>query len=469
MNGNGKSLRTLIRRYRRDDDGSMVVFTLFILAMMLMVGGLAVDIMRFESYRARLQATLDRSVLAAADLDICFQGEDVAEAVVNDYVLKAGFIDQLQTVEVTRSFNSCGVAATAEIRVNTIFMQMVGVDQLSTGAGSGAFEAFDEIEISLVLDISGSMRFNDRIGVLRPAASEFVETVLEAAEPGSMSINLVPYAGQTNPGPVMFDYLNAVRYPQPMIPDRDTADDDDEIPFPIDSSCIEMPPSGFDDSLPTSGLDQTPMFMYWDIAASVMEWGWCPPDTQSILYSSESVDDLTGLINNMPMSDGTGTHYAMRWAVALLNPSSRPAFEHLSANGVITDTFISDRPLDYGTANALKFIVLMTDGKITEQVRPSDPTHELNPYVELQDRSWSHRTTITSSGTNVNSFYDMCNDAKDDGIVIFTIAFEAPSAARTQMANCASSASHYYNVSGLEIGEAFRSIASQINNLRLTQ
>ena len=79
------------------------------------------------------------------------------------------------------------------------------------------------------------------------------------------------------------------------------------------------------------------------------------------------------------------------------------------------------------------------------------------------------RTTITSANTNVNSFYSMCNEAKANGVIIFTIAFEAPAAARTQMANCASSPSHYYNVSGIDITDAFRAIANQINELRLTQ
>ena len=64
----GRMMRRL-RRFRRDEDGSMIIFTLFLILMMLMVGGMAVDLMRFETNRSRLQATLDRAVLAAADLD----------------------------------------------------------------------------------------------------------------------------------------------------------------------------------------------------------------------------------------------------------------------------------------------------------------------------------------------------------------------------------------------------------------
>ena len=37
------------------------------------------------------------------------------------------------------------------------------------------------------------------------------------------------------------------------------------------------------------------------------------------------------------------------------------------------------------------------------------------------------------------------------------------------MSNCASSPSHYFQVEGVEIKDAFEAIARQINQLRLTQ
>lgn len=458
--------------FHRSEDGSMVVFTLFILAMMLMVGGMSVDVMRFETHRARLQSTLDRAVLAAADLDVCLAPNGDPRAIVEDYVRKNGFEDELVGIDVQQGLGSCTITATASLAVNTIFMQMLQVDQLSTPAASTATEEVDQIEISLVLDISGSMRFSNRLARLRPAANEFVSIVLGSAEPDSMSINLIPYAGQTNPGPVMFDYLQGVRYGAPSILNLATSDPNDRIPFPNNSSCLEMPSTTFGSmALPITGLTQTPMFMNWDIAASVMDWGWCPQNDTPIVYASQSIADLQNRINAIRMHDGTGTHYAMKWAVALLNPASRPAFQNLYSNGVVPEAFRS-RPRDYATVDGMKYIVLMTDGQITEQVRPRDGLHELNPFTELQRRPSNQRTNITSASQNVTSFYAMCNQAKAQGIVIFTIAFETTSSARSEMQTCASSAAHFYNVdnsSGIDIGTAFRSIANQINQLRLTQ
>jgi Flp pilus assembly protein TadG len=57
------------RQFARGESGSLTIFSLFVILCMLMIGGLAVDFMRQESTRARLQSTLDRAILAAADMD----------------------------------------------------------------------------------------------------------------------------------------------------------------------------------------------------------------------------------------------------------------------------------------------------------------------------------------------------------------------------------------------------------------
>ena len=57
-----------LRKFRTREDGTMVIFAVFMLILMLLVTGMAVDFMRIESTRTRMQGTLDRAVLAAADL-----------------------------------------------------------------------------------------------------------------------------------------------------------------------------------------------------------------------------------------------------------------------------------------------------------------------------------------------------------------------------------------------------------------
>ena len=57
------------RTFRKEEDGVMIAFSLFILLLMLIVGGMAVDFMRLEARRSLIQGVADRATLAAADLD----------------------------------------------------------------------------------------------------------------------------------------------------------------------------------------------------------------------------------------------------------------------------------------------------------------------------------------------------------------------------------------------------------------
>ena len=50
-------------------DGGLILFSLFILVLMLIVGGVAVDVMRFETERTMLQNTLDSATLAATNIN----------------------------------------------------------------------------------------------------------------------------------------------------------------------------------------------------------------------------------------------------------------------------------------------------------------------------------------------------------------------------------------------------------------
>lgn len=68
-----------------------------------------------------------------------------------------------------------------------------------------------------------------------------------------------------------------------------------------------------------------------------------------------------------------------------------------------------------------------------------------------------------------NRLSAVCEAAREEGIVVFAIAFEAPEAGQDALRDCASSDSHYFAVEGIEITETFNAIARQINNLRLIQ
>ena len=182
----------------RDDSGTVTIFALMMFILMLAAGGIAIDVMRYETQRTQLQYTLDRAVLAAASLS---QQED-PEAVVIDYFATSGLENYRLDVDVEEGLNFRRVSASVEMDLQAYFMNMFGVEALTSPARGSAEERVMDIEISMVLDISGSMGWNNKIRNMRDAANEFIDTVLDLNEGATerVSVSIVPYHSQVNAG-----------------------------------------------------------------------------------------------------------------------------------------------------------------------------------------------------------------------------------------------------------------------------
>lgn len=78
----------------------------------------------------------------------------------------------------------------------------------------------------------------------------------------------------------------------------------------------------------------------------------------------------------------------------------------------------------------------------------------------------------TESGSEKNTkMLNVCSASKTQGVIVYTIGFEIPAGgtAETVLRNCASAPSNYFRAEGLNIRDAFGSIAANVQQLRLTQ
>jgi Flp pilus assembly protein TadG len=466
------TLKSSVAGFARNEAGSMTLFACFLIMMMLLVGGIGVDLMRNEMERTRVQATVDRAVLAAADLD---QPLD-PEAVVNDYFAKAGMSNYLTSVTVDEGLNYRTVTATANTSSPTRFMRFLGVDDLPVPARSQAEERVANVEISMVLDISGSMGWNNKMENLQAAAKVFVDTVVRDETEDLISISLIPYTAQVSAGQGIFEAMQVPRL---------TGNP---------SWCLDFVPTDF--ATATVRMDGTYEHMqYFDEGSnysSPVNNSGCPgrdgPGVGSsrayeqILPFSQDRDILKGRIDQYRARANTSIHIGMKWGVAMLDPSFKPVVQTLSLNNSI-DAAFSARPAAYDDPETLKTVVLMTDGQNvnTTRIQPwyydseSDRIHwtkyplrwYLNRYVRRNYANWRY-TKYTSSQADA-MLEDICDAAKNQGIVVWSIGFEVTNYSAGVMENCASTPSHFFRVEGVEISEAFESIAKQINQLRLTQ
>jgi len=545
-----KRCRMALNRYAQEEDGVLIKPTIFIFLSMLSVGGIGVDLMRMERDRTELQYTLDRAVLAAADLD---QTQTPA-AVVLDYLTKSGMSEYYSppTSEIGLGYRI--VTSTISTGFDTHFMQFAGLDTIPIYASSTAEESIDGLEISLVLDVSGSMNSNSRLTNLKVAAKEFIDTMVANTTDGKMSISIIPYATQVSVPEDLFAQYNI----------------DSEQEY---SHCVNFSASDFDSaSLSTSTeLEGTMHFSPWystDYRSSggLVPYAVCSPEgSREILPLQKDADTLKDFIDNLSAWGNTSIDLGMKWATTLLDPSAQPAIDALTL-GIDPTVPIdfAERPSSYTDADTIKIVVLMTDGQNTSQYyidddyrrgmsdvywtdNPDGDTDKdrYSQYVPYYDAYfWVNRSgddydrsqwedhafgdgadlcgnyycsvTIDEPGSPEQlsyaelwartslkknySYYgqwmgnssaksewyypvrrykntstknsrtnNICDAAKGAGIIVYTIGFEAPSGGQTVLRDCASSEAHFFDVDGLEISDAFASIATSIRQLRLTQ
>lgn len=496
-------------RFARGEAGGSIPIALTFLTLMLMMGGLAVDLMRFEATRTRLQNTSDRAVLAAASLRQKLEPREVVE----DYFRKADLFEKLVNINPTHTINAKTVEVDAAADVPPYFIQMLGIDEMEAPANSIATERITDVEISLVLDISGSMGSYSRIENLRAAATEFVDTVMSGSSPGRTTISIVPYTGHVNLGAAL-----AAKY---NIPLKHTK-----------SYCVDLPATAFNSFgvSRTTAMNQAGHFdPYTGSGTREASRYFCPVGPgDTITTISDNTEALKLAVAGLTDNDNTSIDIGMKWGAALLEKS---------AQGVVSGTH-SNRPFDPTTREVLKIIVLMTDGENTTEYvlnstyagtnlsniwrRASDGklsayynrSNTSNDYYSPDTGSWTaapftsmtgvtnltwqdvwryasvgyvakklyadpkgesestwlsnFRTTVSASTKNTR-LNNICTATKNAGVIVYGIGLEAPTAGATVIKKCVTSAGHYFDVKGLEIATAFRVIASQINHLRLTQ
>jgi hypothetical protein len=547
------------------------IVTVFIV--LFLIGEFAVDLIRFEKVRTNLQNTTDRAVLAATKLS---QEQD-PEAVVRDYFTKANLIQYVEEINVDPGLNYRIVDATAKATMPAIFSQMVGIPEYIVPAYSMAEQRITDIEIMLVLDVSGSMRWNDdgsenqKLVKLKTAAKEFVQKILETDDEDRISIAIVPYNAQVNLGPVLRSKFNATH-----------------VHGVAQSDCLEVPLSTFS-SLDLSRSTAIPMMAYADtsngtyyndnngtsttyntyVAYNDNNYGknsfqFCNKTTGNVVrLPSNDIEALKLQIDGLSAGGNTSIALGMRWAVALMAPEARPLYTELIGSGDIPSMF-AGRPFDYKQDNKMKFIVVMTDGNHVEHKLIKDAYKSgLSPiYVGTDGKfairhqtgrpslagtnqyfiphlttgtstsgmaaGWKSSATWTGSGTvkqldwkevwprarttwiawqlygralggtsgaNRKTAYntamsnfvttyasetlmdskldESCTLAKDEEVVVFTIAFEAPPEGTAALSSCASESDgnqdYFFDVDGDEIESAFRTIANRISQLTLTQ
>ncbi len=350
--------------FARSEDGSFVIFVLFVFLMILTIGGLGVDFMRYEAQRVRLQATLDRAVLAASSLEQPLPPTEV----VLDYFDKAGLGSYIDASDVTvvETNTSRYVEATADMQVDSTLLKFSGIDYLTAVGTGAAEEAAAETEISLVLDVSGSMNRRSssgytKLAILKWAAKKFINVVLCdptddsettdcVVEDGQVSVSIIPYSEQVTVGETVLQHFNVTNEHN-------------------DSHCVTFDASDFDNAGidPDVELQRTGHFDPWNGYSSSVRSTTCEREAaREVTVLEADIPTLHEAIDDLSAHGNTSLDLGMKWGAAFLHPDLQPVIDELIDDGEV-DAKFSDRPLVWSTRGAQKVVVLMTDGQNTSQ------------------------------------------------------------------------------------------------------
>lgn len=448
---------TMLRRCLACEKGATLPLVGLIFLALMSAIGLAVDYGRAQMVQSKMQAATDAAALAAASVanssglsetaryttklreankyleaNFPVQGADGSAMGYMQTLYPEGADQYITNMQVNSAANDNTLSLTAEGRVETAIMRIIGVRTMDVSAYTEI--AIDNtghgLEVVLVLDNTGSMNYGvsgeTRYQALKKAASALVDDIYDDFERDMTFIGIVPYGNQVNVGAAKQAGSAWLR----SSPASSTA-----VTGPVTclyaDSLTAYPPSR---SMSYFKTVQRPTS---DIPDSLFYNAAVQPNCDGVvemLAMTNSTQALKDKINSLSskLDMTTRIDIGAIWGWRMLDQGWRGYWSHVSAA----------LPLDYGTRNTNKVAIILTDG---ENTPPSG---------------------VDADG----NLAEICTLMKSRGIIVYTVTLHS-TAAIPLMRNCATSPTqHYFHVPpGGSLSEAFAQIANSLANLRISR
>lgn len=440
-----------LRFYLFDTRASLAVYMALIVPILIGSVGMATDVGMSYLVRARLQGALDAAALATAA--VTSSGDaDIGENLENYF--DANYPPEKIGVPYDLEFEDTdeALSVSARARYDTLFMRVLGVDEINIAAQATITRAVRGIEAVLVLDNTGSMA-GSNIAALKDAAETFVNTLYDRAgeDDEYVKIGIVPYSSVVNVG----------RYGLGLTPDGDDYGDPfvtlpagvtynancggsntsrwcgcvmaEDYPGDVEEFDADLDPYRYRNCT-YSNWSKT-----WTCTVQSTPNRYCP---RPITPLTSDRDVLLDAINAMGTDGNTLGNLGMMWGYRVVSP------EFPFEEGAAWDDYIWR-----------KAVVMMTDG---------DNTIGADNFYSAY--GWGGMHDVETSDIN-DRFVEVCNLMRDRGILVYTIIFTSNinQATKNMYRNCATSSNmYYYAPSGSDLEDAFEKIARELSNLHVS-
>lgn len=493
------SFRHLFHRLQRDEQGSMLLFVGLGLFTLVAATGIAIDMSRLQSVRAKLANSLDAAGLAAGAKAHSADPYTVA----NNYLsvnYPDGYLDsQVTDLDVDVNPDNTLITLTATAEVDMTFMQIFGQETATVSASSEITRENRGVEMVMVLDTTGSMA-GTKMSDLRTAATDMVDILFGDEDTmENLWVGIVPYVTTVNIGAHNTSWLRDYdedrytdEYPhwetkwkgcveaRGQWPEDEAPGLNDEPPYTGDKSvataeqlATTFPMYFWEDNWDNNWIDDdgdvhlNQNAGYSDGNAKGPNIG-CgnevTPFTNTKSVAQDAVDELTYWRRG-----GTMSSQGLIWGWRMLSPKWRGLWNHADPS----------LPLDYGAPLMSKAVIMMTDG-VNEVFSPhSSPPggSDYTSFRRIAEQRMGEGVNTKAEGISaVNAkFSAICTAMKEEGILIYTVTFRlgtstAHNNARTLFRNCATHPDFYFDSpDGATLRQAFRTIGDSLANLMISK
>ncbi len=409
--------------FARDERGSVSMLFGLSCIVLFVIMGIAIDSARYQDISSRTQAGLDGASLAGAKL---LEEDDVNVADVQDRARQyfnsaiATFgVDtaSISPLQVDVDLATGEVESSVQIKVSNFFATIAGLDRLTTiNRASKVVYDKQNIELALVLDVTGSMNNKNKIGDMKAASADIIDALFDQSVSESHTrIAVAPFSSSVDASTyraTVADTTNAVA-DNCVIERADTTD---------------AAPSGAN-RLKTAPLSP-PLGMYG-----------CPNAPIIPLQGRSQANSMKSKINAYTASGWTAGHIGAAWGWYLLSPEWGSIFSGAS------------KPRDYDSKKVVKAVVIMTDGEFNAAYLNGDLASTDPAQADLA----------------YGQFQTLCTGMKDTGIRVFTVGYDLPAASRalTELETCATTGDFYAAAAG-NLKKAFKDIAASLTALRVS-
>ena len=501
-----------LQSFRNDQRGAIAIMVAFLLPIMIVASALGIESMRVLREKARLQHALDAAALAAGQARFGGATDESIRAIVDELVKANLAGSELATPTVT--INTGGGTATSRMTLDaTASLSGVGMGGSSKnfeiGADSVAETSNQKVEVSLVLDTTLSMSFDGKMDQLKLSAKAFASRLMmqpDGVTPRpNVSIAVVPFND--------YVFLKTTDYRGKNVDWlTDTGDITQE--FKEGGGFRKACPGGYTD-IPASdcGWVATPTNKDGKL---VSEDKWVCKTAASRRCDAGEIDESIpqssrfvtmkwhgAVISRTPPTDRTidgvgaagkyyaftgflpgsgGTHPLFRtdtnaaFALERLTDDKSkvdyvinnlvPHGETYTAAGMLWGWHTLDPGAPFGDGapygDALKVIILMTDGVNTKSTLPHGETGYFNHTGS--DAASANTTTLA-----------LCSAVKQKGVRVYSIAYmfengnDVP-AAKQMLQSCASDNARFFDATSKEkLDRAFTDIIAELIPLRLAE